>query len=51
MTGRLLRLKLAKQRGEAVLVEEKIADLPVDPFAIAQKHDIVVQGVSSFSVQ
>mgnify|MGYP003660850871 CR=1 FL=1 len=25
MTGRLLRLKLAKQRGEAVLVEEKIA--------------------------
>lgn len=43
MTSRLLRLKLAKQRGEAVLVEGKIADLPVDPFAIAKKHDIVVQ--------
>ncbi len=43
MTSLLLRLKLAKQRGEAVLTEEKITDLPVDPFAIAQMHDIVVQ--------
>ncbi|AJY07441.1 ImmA/IrrE family metallo-endopeptidase [Burkholderia seminalis] len=43
MTSLLLRLKLAKQRGEAVLAEEKITDLPVDPYAIAQKHDIVVQ--------
>ncbi len=43
MTSLLLRLKLAKQRGEAVLSEEKITALPVDPFAIAQKHDIVVQ--------
>lgn len=43
MTGLLLRLKVAKQRGEAVLVEEKITALPVDPFAIAQKQDIVVQ--------
>lgn len=43
MTGLLLRLRLAKQRGEAVLVEEKITDLPVDPFAIARTHDIVVQ--------
>ncbi|HDR9017861.1 ImmA/IrrE family metallo-endopeptidase [Burkholderia multivorans] len=43
MTSLLLRLKLAKQRGEAVLADEKITDLPVDPFAIAQKYDIVVQ--------
>jgi len=43
MTSLLLRLKLAKQRGEELLSEEKITDLPVDPFAIAKKHDIVVQ--------
>lgn len=43
MTSLLLRIKLAKQRGEAVLAEEKIINLPVDPFAIAEKHDIVVQ--------
>jgi Zn-dependent peptidase ImmA (M78 family) len=43
MTSLLLRLKLAKQRGEALLTEENITELPVDPFAIAQKHDIVVQ--------
>lgn len=43
MTSLLLRLKLAKQRGEALVVEENITDLPVDPFAIAERHDIVVQ--------
>ncbi len=43
MTSLLLRLKLAKQRGEALLTEENITALPVDPFAIANKHDIVVQ--------
>ena len=43
MTSLLLRLKLAKQRGEAVLSEENVTGLPVDPFALAQKHDIVVQ--------
>ena len=43
MTSLLLRLKLAKQRGEALLTEENISELPVDPFAIAKKHDIVVQ--------
>lgn len=43
MTSLLLRLRLARQRGEALLVEEKITDLPVDPFAIARTHDIVVQ--------
>ncbi|MDR2011895.1 MAG: ImmA/IrrE family metallo-endopeptidase [Rhodanobacter sp.] len=39
----LLRLKLAKQRGEAVLSEEKITELAVDPFEIAARHNIVVQ--------
>lgn len=43
MTSLLLRLKLAKQRGEAVFAEEKITELPSDPFAIALRHDIVVQ--------
>ncbi|MEO6279856.1 ImmA/IrrE family metallo-endopeptidase [Roseateles sp.] len=43
MTSLLLRLRLAKQRGEALLAEENITELPVDPFAIASKHDIVVQ--------
>jgi hypothetical protein len=43
MTSLLLRLKLAKQRGEALLTEEDITDLPVDPCVIAEKHDIVVQ--------
>ena len=43
MTSLLLRLKLAKQRGEALLTEENITELSVDPFVIARKHDIVVQ--------
>lgn len=43
MTSRLLRLQLAKRRGETVLFEEKIAALPVDPFAVAARHDILVQ--------
>jgi hypothetical protein len=43
MTSLLLRLKLAKQRGEALLTDENITELPVDPFAIASKHDIFVQ--------
>ena len=41
--SQLLRLKLAKQRAETLLVEEKITDLPVDPFALAARHDIVVE--------
>lgn len=41
--SRLLRLKLAKQRGEALLAEEGITSLAVDPFDIAARHDIVVQ--------
>jgi hypothetical protein len=43
MTSLLLRLKLAKQRGEAVFSEEKFTELPVDPFEIAAQHEIVVQ--------
>ncbi len=41
--SRLLRLKLAKQRAEALLIEKQITDLPVDPFALATQHDIVVE--------
>jgi len=41
--SRLLRLKLAKQRAEALLAEEGITSLAVDPFNIAARHDIVVQ--------
>lgn len=43
MTSLLLRLKLAKQRGEALAIEEKFTEVPVDPFVIANKHSIVVQ--------
>ena len=39
----LLRLRLAKQRAEAVLTEQGITELAVDPFDIAARHDIVVQ--------
>lgn len=41
--SRLLRLKLAKQSAEALLVEEKFTNLPVDPVALAAQHNIVVQ--------
>lgn len=41
--SRLLRLRLAKQRGEGLLAEMGIASLAVDPFDIAGRHDIVVQ--------
>lgn len=37
------RLKMAKQTGEALVRDLKIDTLPVDPFAIAQRHDIVVE--------
>lgn len=39
----LLRLKLAKQRAEAILAEQGITELEVNPFDIAARHDIVVQ--------
>jgi hypothetical protein len=38
------RLKMAKQRGEAVLRDEGITALPVDPVAIAASRDIEVKG-------
>lgn len=37
------RLKMAKLKGEALVRERKIESLPVDPFAIAVDHDIVVE--------
>ena len=37
------RLKMAKQKGEAFLRDEGIAELPVDPFAIAASRDIEVR--------
>ncbi|WP_205602509.1 ImmA/IrrE family metallo-endopeptidase [Chelativorans alearense] len=37
------RLKMAKQKGEALIRERKIDSLPVDPFAIAVDHDILVE--------
>jgi Zn-dependent peptidase ImmA (M78 family) len=37
-------LKMARQTAEAFLKEESIASLPVDPFAIAESRDIMVEG-------
>ena len=37
------RLKMAKQRGQALVRTLGIKALPVDPFTIADDHDIVVQ--------
>src|SRR5882757_567570 len=39
----LSRLKLAKQKAEALLLAEGITSLPDDPFAIAASRDIVVE--------
>lgn len=43
---RIFSLKIAKQTAEAFLEEEGITSLPVDPFAIAESRDIVVEGKS-----
>jgi len=40
------RLKLAKQKGEAVAIEHQQLTLPIDPFAIANAKDIVVEAKS-----
>ena len=40
---RSFSLKMARQTAEAFLRNEGIANLPVDPFAIAQSRDIVVE--------
>ena len=42
--SRIFSLKLARQTAEAFLRDEGISALPVDPFAIAENRDIVVQG-------
>ncbi|KAB2693116.1 ImmA/IrrE family metallo-endopeptidase [Brucella intermedia] len=42
--SRIFSLKLARQTAEAFLRDEGISTLPVDPFAIAETRDIVVQG-------
>jgi hypothetical protein len=42
-TNQAFRLRMAKQKAEALLREERIATLPVDPFAIAASHDIEVR--------
>ncbi|PVB60395.1 ImmA/IrrE family metallo-endopeptidase [Labrenzia sp. 011] len=42
--SRIFSLKLARQTAEAFLRDEGISTLPVDPFAIAESRDIVVQG-------
>ena len=41
--GRSFSLKMARQTAEAFLRNEGITTLPVDPFAIAQGRDIVVE--------
>lgn len=43
MAKRPFSLKMAKQSAEALLRDEGITTLPVDPFAIAQSRDIVVE--------
>jgi Zn-dependent peptidase ImmA (M78 family) len=42
--SRIFSLKLARQTAEAFLRDEGISTLPVDPFAIAESRNIVVQG-------
>ena len=37
------RRRIAKQKGEALVRELKIDSLPIDPFAIAKKYNIVVE--------
>ena len=39
----VFRLKMAKQKAEALLKQEGITSLPVDPFAIAASRDILIQ--------
>ena len=41
--NRAFRLKMAIQKGEALVHELGIDSLAVDPFAIAERHDIVVE--------
>ncbi len=41
--NRPFQLKMAKQKGEAFVRDEKITALPIDPFAIAKSRDIEVK--------
>lgn len=41
--AQVFRLKMAKQKAEALLKQEGIDRLPVDPFALAASRDIVVE--------
>jgi Zn-dependent peptidase ImmA (M78 family) len=43
MKNQAFRLRMAKQKAEALLREIGMLELPVNPTAIAEKHDIVVQ--------
>jgi len=42
--SKIFSLKLARQTAEAFLKEDGLLGLPVDPFAIAARRDIVVEG-------
>lgn len=42
--SKVFSLKLARQAAEALLKEEELLSLPVDPFAIAASRDIMVEG-------
>lgn len=42
--NRAFRLKLARQKAEALLKAEGLKELPIDPFAIAASRDILVEG-------
>ncbi len=43
MISQVFRLKMAKQKAEALLKEEGMTSLPVDPFGLAASRDIVVE--------
>ena len=38
-----IRLAMAKRKGEAIATDNKIKALPIDPFKIASKHEILVE--------
>ncbi|MBY5828652.1 ImmA/IrrE family metallo-endopeptidase [Rhizobium leguminosarum] len=42
--SKMFSLKMARQAAEALLKEEEVLSLPIDPFAIAARRDIVVEG-------
>jgi hypothetical protein len=42
-TSQAFRLRMAKQKAEALLRDQGIETLPVDPFAIAASRDITVR--------